>query len=44
VIITGQAHWKSIGQILIAWITTLPCAAAIAWVAFKALSQLARLS
>jgi PiT family inorganic phosphate transporter len=36
--ITGQAHWKSIGQILVAWITTLPCAAAIAWAAFKTLS------
>lgn len=36
--VTGQAHWRSIGQILVAWITTLPCAAVIAWIAFKVLS------
>ena len=29
--VTGQAHWRSIVQILLAWITTLPCAAAFAW-------------
>ena len=35
---TGQAHWKSIGQILLAWITTLPFAALISWITFKTLS------
>jgi len=34
---TGQAHWRSIAQILLAWITTLPCAAALAWLAYNAL-------
>ena len=27
--VTGQARWKMIGQILLAWITTLPAAAAL---------------
>lgn len=36
--VTGQAHWRSIGQISLAWITTLPCAAAFAWLAFKILA------
>jgi PiT family inorganic phosphate transporter len=36
--VTSQAHWKSIGQILLAWITTLPCAAAIAWIVFHMIS------
>ncbi len=38
--ITGQAHWRSIGQILLAWITTLPVAAAIAWFAFRLLASM----
>jgi PiT family inorganic phosphate transporter len=28
--ITGQAHWRTIGTILLAWVTTLPVAAALA--------------
>ncbi|EMI15514.1 phosphate transporter [Rhodopirellula maiorica SM1] len=32
---TGQTHWKSIGHILLAWITTLPVAAAFAWIVFQ---------
>jgi PiT family inorganic phosphate transporter len=37
--ITGQAHWKSIAQILLAWITTLPVAAATAWGMFYMLAE-----
>lgn len=29
-LITGQARWKTIGRILLAWVTTLPVAAALA--------------
>lgn len=36
--VTGQANWKSIGQILLAWVTTLPAAAAIAWFVFGVLT------
>lgn len=36
--VTGQAHWPIIFQILLAWITTLPCAALIAWLLFHLLS------
>ncbi len=36
--VTGQAKWKSIGQILLAWVTTLPAAAAIAWFVFSVLT------
>ncbi|SMP43641.1 inorganic phosphate transporter, PiT family [Neorhodopirellula lusitana] len=36
--VTGQANWKSIGQILLAWVTTLPAAALIAWLVFKVLT------
>jgi len=35
--VTGQAHWRSIAQILLAWVTTLPCAAALAWLIFTML-------
>ncbi len=35
---TGRAHWRSIAQILLAWITTLPCAAALAWFIFGVLA------
>jgi PiT family inorganic phosphate transporter len=31
--VTGQARWSMIGKILVAWVTTLPVAALIAWVA-----------
>ena len=29
-ITTRQAHWKAVGQILLSWVITLPCAAALA--------------
>ncbi|MBI3606890.1 MAG: inorganic phosphate transporter [Nitrospirae bacterium] len=35
--VTGQARWKAIGSIALAWITTLPVAAALAWTAFTLL-------
>lgn len=31
-LVTGQARWKAIGRILLAWVTTLPAAAAVAGV------------
>jgi PiT family inorganic phosphate transporter len=27
--VTGQARWRTIGKILLAWVTTLPLAAAL---------------
>ncbi|MEW6683355.1 MAG: inorganic phosphate transporter [Nitrospirota bacterium] len=35
--VTGQARWKAIGSIALAWVTTLPVAAALAWTAFTVL-------
>ena len=29
-ITTRQAHWPMVGQILLAWLTTVPCAAVLA--------------
>ena len=31
---TGQAKWRKVGEILLAWITTVPCAAILAALAF----------
>ncbi len=39
-ITTRQAHWKAVGQIVLSWIITLPCAAALAALAALALSFL----
>ncbi|WP_254513473.1 inorganic phosphate transporter [Anatilimnocola floriformis] len=36
--ITGQAHWRKVIEILIAWITTVPCAAVLAAVAYGLIS------
>ena len=30
-IVTRKAHWKAVGGIVLSWIITLPCAAALAW-------------
>ncbi len=35
--VTGQARWKAIGTIALAWVTTLPVAAVLAWMAFTVL-------
>lgn len=35
---TRQAHWKAVGQIVLSWIVTLPCGAALAAIAALALS------
>jgi PiT family inorganic phosphate transporter len=32
---TRQAHWKAVGQIVLSWVITLPCAAALAALASK---------
>lgn len=37
--VTRQAHWRSVGQIVLAWVTTLPCAALLAALAYLALRQ-----
>ncbi len=37
-LVNGHAHLKVIGQILLAWLTTLPLAAAIGWIAWRLLS------
>jgi PiT family inorganic phosphate transporter len=37
-IVTRQAHWRSVGQIVLSWLVTLPCGAVIAAVVAIALS------
>lgn len=37
--VTGQAHWKVIGSIALAWVTTLPLAAALAAAVYYATAQ-----
>lgn len=37
---TGQAHWRKIGEILLAWISTVPCGAIVAALAYGVLSVL----
>ena len=36
-LVNGRAQLKVIGQILLAWLTTLPLAATIGWVAWRLL-------
>lgn len=38
--VTGQARWRTIGIILLAWVTTLPVGAALGAVSYTALSML----
>ena len=38
--VTGQGHWNTIGQILLAWVTTLPVAGVLGAVFFLALGLL----
>lgn len=39
--VTGQAHWKAVGQIVLSWIVTLPCGAALAAAAYFLTSRMA---
>lgn len=39
---TGQAKWRKVGEILLAWITTVPCAAILAALAFLLVQLLRR--
>lgn len=39
--VTGQAHWRTIGAVLLAWVTTLPVGAAAGAAAYALLSQVA---
>ena len=34
-LVNRQAHWQVVGQIVLAWITTLPVAVAIGWIAWR---------
>jgi PiT family inorganic phosphate transporter len=40
-IVNGRAHWKSVGQIALAWIVTLPCAALLAALVYSVAVKLA---
>jgi PiT family inorganic phosphate transporter len=35
--VTGQAKWKKVGEILLAWVSTVPCGAVLAAVAYSLL-------
>lgn len=39
--VTRQAHWKAVGQIVLSWIVTLPCGAALAAGAYLLASRIA---
>ncbi|MFM9117819.1 MAG: anion permease [Planctomycetota bacterium] len=39
-ITTGQAKWRKVAEILVAWITTVPCGALLAAIAYGILSRL----
>ena len=39
--VTRQAHWKPVGQIVLSWIVTLPCGAALAAGAYLLASRIA---
>ena len=34
---TGRVHWRKVGEILLAWASTVPCGAALAALAYAAL-------
>ena len=36
--VTGQAHWRKIFEIMFAWISTVPCAAVLAAIAYGIIS------
>jgi len=35
---TGQAHWRTVGEILLAWVSTVPCGAILAAIAYSLLT------
>lgn len=37
---TGQAHWRKVGEVLFAWISTVPCGAILGATAYALLSRL----
>lgn len=39
-ITTGQAKWRKVGEILFAWVSTIPCGAILAAVAYLVMSRL----
>jgi PiT family inorganic phosphate transporter len=39
-LVTGKGHWPKVGQIVLSWLVTLPCGAAIAALAAIALRVL----
>jgi PiT family inorganic phosphate transporter len=36
---TGQAHWRKVGEILLAWVSTVPCGALMAAITYLVISQ-----
>lgn len=36
---TGQVHWRKVGEILLAWVSTVPCGAFLAGVAYVVLAR-----
>lgn len=38
-VITGQAKWRTVGEILLAWVSTVPCGAFLAAIAYALISQ-----
>jgi len=39
---TGQAKWRKVGEILLAWITTVPCGAVLAALAYLAITTISK--
>jgi PiT family inorganic phosphate transporter len=39
---TGQAKWRKVGEILLAWVSTVPCGAILAAIAYGVISLLSR--
>lgn len=38
-VITGQAKWRTVGEILLAWVSTVPCGALLAAIAYAVISR-----
>jgi PiT family inorganic phosphate transporter len=39
-IVTRQAKWKMVGEILLAWVSTVPCGAVLAAAAYWIISRI----